>query len=253
MLGAVAGALAAPSVFLDPTMMQPILIYAFAAAVLGGIDSPVGAVVGGLALGVLLNLLSWGSQYSMFDWFTEELRLPMALAIILGVLLIKPSGPVRAHRGEEGMRQPAVCVVPLAAFAALAVAAYVLPAFVSDFRAQQFAYVWIYLIAIVGLNVLTGYTGQISLGHGAFMAVGGFTTAILMSDYGVKDIWTIPIAGARRGHRRLPVRLPCPATVGSLPGARDVRGGGGHTGVDQALRGLHGRRAGDQPVRARRS
>jgi branched-chain amino acid transport system permease protein len=91
-LGAVAGALAAPSVFLDPSMMQPILIYAFAAAVLGGIDSPVGAVVGGLALGVLLNLLSWGSQYSMFDWFTEELRLPMALAIILGVLLIKPSG-----------------------------------------------------------------------------------------------------------------------------------------------------------------
>ncbi len=71
MLGAVAGALTAPSVFLDPTMMQPILIYAFAAAVLGGIDSPVGAVVGGLALGVLLNLLSWGSQYSAFDWFTR--------------------------------------------------------------------------------------------------------------------------------------------------------------------------------------
>ena len=90
-------------------------------------------------------------------------------------------------------------VVPLVAFAALAVAAYVLPAFVSDFRAQQFAYVWIYLIALVGLNVLTGYTGQISLGHGAFMAVGGFTTAILMSDYGVKDIWTIPIAGLVAG------------------------------------------------------
>jgi branched-chain amino acid transport system permease protein len=91
-LGAVAGALTAPSVFLDPTMMQPILIYAFAAAVLGGIDSPVGAVVGGLALGVLLNVLSWLSQYSMFDWFTEELKLPIALAIILGVLLIKPTG-----------------------------------------------------------------------------------------------------------------------------------------------------------------
>ncbi len=91
-LGAVAGALTAPSVFLDPTMMQPILIYAFAAAVLGGIDSPVGAVVGGLALGVLLNLLSWLSQYDAFSWFTEELRLPTALAIILGVLLVKPAG-----------------------------------------------------------------------------------------------------------------------------------------------------------------
>jgi branched-chain amino acid transport system permease protein len=79
-------------VFLDPTMMQPILIYAFAAAVLGGIDSPVGAVVGGLALGVLLNVLSWLSQYDAFSWFTEELRLPIALAIILGVLLLRPQG-----------------------------------------------------------------------------------------------------------------------------------------------------------------
>jgi branched-chain amino acid transport system permease protein len=90
-------------------------------------------------------------------------------------------------------------VVPLLAFAGLAVVAYVLPAFVSDFRAQQFAYVWIYLIALVGLNVLTGYTGQISLGHGAFMAIGGYTTAILMSEHGVKDVWTIPIAALVAG------------------------------------------------------
>ena len=56
-LGAVAGMMAAPTVFLDPNMMLTVLIYAFAAAVLGGIDSPVGAVVGGLVLGVILNLL----------------------------------------------------------------------------------------------------------------------------------------------------------------------------------------------------
>ena len=90
-------------------------------------------------------------------------------------------------------------VGPIVAFAALAVVAYGLPAFVNDFRAQQFAYVWIYLIALIGLNVLTGYTGQISLGHGAFMAVGGYTTAILMTDHGVKDVWTIPIAGLVAG------------------------------------------------------
>jgi branched-chain amino acid transport system permease protein len=89
--------------------------------------------------------------------------------------------------------------VPFAAFVTLAVVAYALPAFVSDFRAQQLAYVWIYLVALVGLNVLTGYTGSISLGHGAFMAIGGFTTAILMSEHGVKDIWTIPIAGLVAG------------------------------------------------------
>jgi branched-chain amino acid transport system permease protein len=82
----------------------------------------------------------------------------------------------------------------LVAFALLTVAVYALPAFVNDFRAQQLAYVGIYLIALIGLNVLTGYTGQISLGHGAFMAVGGYTTALLMTDHGVKDVVTIPLA-----------------------------------------------------------
>jgi branched-chain amino acid transport system permease protein len=91
-LGAVAGILTAPTVGLDPQMMQAVLIYAFAAAVLGGIDSPAGAVVGGLLLGVLLNMLSYLTQYDLFDWFSEELRLPMALLVILVVLLVRPSG-----------------------------------------------------------------------------------------------------------------------------------------------------------------
>jgi branched-chain amino acid transport system permease protein len=91
-LGAVAGMLTAPSVGLDPQMMQALLIYAFAAAVLGGIDSPLGAVVGGLTLGVVLSMLSYLSQYDLFGWFTEELRLPTALAIILVVLLVRPTG-----------------------------------------------------------------------------------------------------------------------------------------------------------------
>jgi branched-chain amino acid transport system permease protein len=91
-LGAVAGLLTAPTFGLDPNMMAPVLIYAFAAAVLGGIDSPLGAVVGGLLLGVLLNMLSYLSQYGIFDWFSEELRLPMALLVILVVLLVRPQG-----------------------------------------------------------------------------------------------------------------------------------------------------------------
>jgi branched-chain amino acid transport system permease protein len=92
LLGAVAGMLTAPTVGLDPNMMAAVLIYSFAAAVLGGIDSPLGAVVGGLLIGVLLNMLSFLSQYDAFDWFTEELRLPMALLIILAALLIRPQG-----------------------------------------------------------------------------------------------------------------------------------------------------------------
>ena len=91
-LGAVAGLLTAPIVGLDPNMMAAILIYAFAAAVLGGIDSPAGAVVGGLLLGLVLNLLTFFSQYGAFDWFSEELRLPIALLVILVVLLVRPSG-----------------------------------------------------------------------------------------------------------------------------------------------------------------
>ena len=87
MLGAIAGALTAPTVFLDPNMMQAVLIYAFAAAVLGGIDSPVGAVVGGLLLGVALNLLG-----TYVNFVGADLRLPAALAVILGVLLFRPAG-----------------------------------------------------------------------------------------------------------------------------------------------------------------
>jgi branched-chain amino acid transport system permease protein len=86
-LGAVAGMMAAPTSFLDPNMMLIILIYAFAAAVLGGIDNPVGAVVGGLTLGVLVNLLG---RY--VDFVGEELRLPTALAILLAVLVVRPAG-----------------------------------------------------------------------------------------------------------------------------------------------------------------
>ena len=74
-------------------------------------------------------------------------------------------------------------------FLLAAVAVFLLPRFVSDFRAQQFAYVGIYFIALLCLNLLTGITGQISLGHGAFMLIGGYTTAILMADHGVKDIY----------------------------------------------------------------
>jgi branched-chain amino acid transport system permease protein len=82
----------------------------------------------------------------------------------------------------------------LIVFVVVSVIVFTLPAFLNDFRAQQFSYVGIYLVALIGLNILTGYTGQISLGHGAFMAIGGYTTAILMTDHGVKDIVTIPIA-----------------------------------------------------------
>jgi branched-chain amino acid transport system permease protein len=86
-LGAVAGMMIAPIVSLDPNMMQTILLYAFAAAVLGGLDSPVGAVVGGLLLGVTIDLLG---RY--VEQIGSTLKLPVALALILLFLLVRPGG-----------------------------------------------------------------------------------------------------------------------------------------------------------------
>jgi branched-chain amino acid transport system permease protein len=88
-LGAVAGMMAAasPSVLLQPNMMDGVLIYAFAAAVLGGLESPAGAVVAGLLIGAMLNLLG-----SYVSWVTPQLLLPAAFVLMLIVLLVKPSG-----------------------------------------------------------------------------------------------------------------------------------------------------------------
>jgi branched-chain amino acid transport system permease protein len=87
LVGAVAGIMVAPVVFLDPNMMGGILIYAFASATLGGFTSPGGAVVGGLIVGVTENLVG---TYVRF--IGTELKLTVALAIILIVLMVKPSG-----------------------------------------------------------------------------------------------------------------------------------------------------------------
>jgi branched-chain amino acid transport system permease protein len=88
---------------------------------------------------------------------------------------------------------------PATAVAAFVAAVVLVPLALDDFQASQFAYVAIYAIAIAGLNILTGYSGQISLGHGAFMALGGYTTAILAARHDVSYGWTIPLAGLVAG------------------------------------------------------
>jgi branched-chain amino acid transport system permease protein len=84
-IGAIAGMMVAPVLFLDPNMMGGVLLYAFAGALLGGISSPGGAVVGGFIVGVLENLVG---TYLIGD----ELKLTVALVIIIAVLVVKPSG-----------------------------------------------------------------------------------------------------------------------------------------------------------------
>jgi len=95
-IGSIAGMMVAPIVFLDPNMMAGILIYAFASATLGGFTSPGGAVLGGLIVGVIENLV--GTYVSFIG---TELKLTVALALILIVLVVRPSGlfgRVAVHR-----------------------------------------------------------------------------------------------------------------------------------------------------------
>jgi branched-chain amino acid transport system permease protein len=89
--------------------------------------------------------------------------------------------------------------VGYALLAAAIVLAPILLGEANTFRVTQLTYVGVFAIALIGLNVLTGYTGQISLGHGAFMALGAYTTAILSANHGVDVLLTIPLGGLVAG------------------------------------------------------
>jgi branched-chain amino acid transport system permease protein len=86
-LGAIAGVLVAPRLFVSPGMMLGVVIYAFAAATLGGFDSVLGAVVGGLVVGVAENLAA-----TYVPWIGADLKIVVALLVIFATLLIRPSG-----------------------------------------------------------------------------------------------------------------------------------------------------------------
>ena len=88
-VGGVGGILIAHLTYLAPYFMLPVVLYAFAAAVLGGLDSPAGAVVGGLTVGVMENLLG---TYTPQDIFGPEMKLPLMLLLLIIVLLVKPNG-----------------------------------------------------------------------------------------------------------------------------------------------------------------
>src|SRR5688500_17213276 len=84
----------------------------------------------------------------------------------------------------------------LVGLAVLLIVACALPFLVSNYRTFQFTLVLIYAIALLGLNILTGYNGQVSLGHGAFYAIGAYVAAVLMDKAGVPYWATLPAAGA---------------------------------------------------------
>jgi len=97
------------------------------------------------------------------------------------------TAPAAAHAAFSRRR--------LATVAALLAAACALPFLVSSYHTFQLTLVLVYAIALLGLNILTGYNGQISLGHGAFYAIGAYVAAILMDKFGVPYWLTVPVAG----------------------------------------------------------
>lgn len=88
-IGGLAGMLIAPITFLHPGFMLPVVLFAFAAAVLGGLNSAPGAIVGGFIIGVSENLIG---TYSPQEWFGPEMKLPLTMLLLVLVLLIRPNG-----------------------------------------------------------------------------------------------------------------------------------------------------------------
>jgi branched-chain amino acid transport system permease protein len=101
-------------------------------------------------------------------------------------------GVEHARAGASGLR---MLHVPRAALIVLLIVAVALPFTLSNFRTFQFTQVLIYAIALLGLNMLTGYNGQISIGHSAFYAIGAYTAAIMIDRWNIGYGWSIPVAG----------------------------------------------------------
>src|SRR5262249_61452012 len=109
-----------------------------------------------------------------------------------------PPGPareavrtIRAPGGAAGMRRQ---IPALGSLLVAAAVLSILPFVLSDYHVYLAAQVGVFFIAVLGLNILTGYTGQISIGHGAFMMIGGYTTAVMSRDHGTNIVVTMLLA-----------------------------------------------------------
>ena len=198
MIGAIGGIVVAPITSLQFDSGQFFTIFGFIAVAIGGMGSFIGAVVGGLVLGVAEQLAA-GYVSSLFSD-------GLAVMLLLLILLWRPSGlfatgVVRRQDVRDEQRVQLGIVRfrgrDTALFGALAVAALVaLPWVVpqSSGLLSSLVITGILFIGVLGLDILMGYAGQVSLGQGGFMAIGGYTAAILAVKYG----WP-PLAGTAAG------------------------------------------------------
>ena len=217
LIGAIGGVVVAPIMSLQFDTGSFFTNAGFIAVALGGMSSLPGAVAGGLFLGVAEQLAA-GYISSLF-------ANGLALALLLATLLLRPqglfvSGGRRRHDVREELRVTRSVVRPrpssvMLIAPPLLLALLALPYLVSSGLLSSLVITLILFIGVLGLDVLMGYCGQVSLGQAGFMAIGGYTAAILATDYGVS-----PLLGTLAGTRAVfAVRLAPLAVTMRLRGA----------------------------------
>lgn len=208
LLGGLAGLLQAPLFPFFPGEMTTVaLLPGFTAAVLGGITSLWGALAGGLIVGAIQGL----AQFYIGERIPGGSDLVVFL-VLLGVLLFRPGGlfgktPSRVEDGGQTPQGHAVrfrfptaslgAMVPRwTVLAAIVIGILVVPRLLPAFRSDQVSLALIFAMVGLSINVIMGYAGQISLGHQAFVGIGAFTSANLVTEQGASFWIALPIAAA---------------------------------------------------------
>ena len=141
----------------------------------------------------------------------------------------------------------------LASVAAIAIVLLLIPVVFPNFLVYQFSLVLTYAIAILGLNLLMGFNGQISVAHGVFFAIGAYTTAIFMTRYGVHYLATLPIAVAHLRAARASGRRPGAALAGAAARLHHLRARRAGAAARAEARADHQGRDRDQHAEAGRA
>jgi ABC-type branched-subunit amino acid transport system permease subunit/ABC-type branched-subunit amino acid transport system ATPase component len=223
--GGLAAVLVTPLTYLAPTSFTTFLLTAFGAVVLGGFTSIAGVVIGAMFFGVATNLL--------LTYLDSSLILTYTFLLVAVVLVLRPHGifgrreravpepaiPSSARAGASERRFGRILASLVAAppkvparftaagYTVLVVLLVLVPVLVDDRRVFLLATVLCTFVGVLGFNVIAGFSGQVSLGHSAFLAIGAYTAAIAVRS-GVPVLLSIPLAIVGGGISGLLIGLP---------------------------------------------
>ena len=193
LIAAVAGVVVAPTTTLQFNTGQLFTISGFIAVVIGGISSFPGAIVGGLFLGLVTQFAT--------AYVSSLFSNAIALILLLFILIYAPTGliPSKITRRQDVREEPRVWghltrLAPQTAWIAAAVGiviAVVVPLVIPAAYISSLTIAAIIFLALIGLDLLMGYTGQVSLGQAGFMAIGGYTAGYLSINYGIEPVFGI--------------------------------------------------------------